>query len=142
MNSNIEKIAPDLWAVNFQWVKNGWIKDIQIIPGGSTNPINLSAEGKIFLDKDSPAYTALKMIFTKIMKKTTEELQELVGKKELSEKMNTLEDWIINAAGFELRRRAIKQSYLHNQSKPTLKSKIRNMLRKAGDVSGYPQKLH
>lgn len=33
MNPNIEVITPELWAVNSEYIKAGWIRELSPIPG-------------------------------------------------------------------------------------------------------------
>lgn len=59
MNGNIEIINENLWAVNMQYVKEGYIEELQLIPNTQIGQINLSNAGRIILDSGSRAYPAL-----------------------------------------------------------------------------------
>lgn len=63
MNGNIEVINENLWAVNMQYVKEGYIEELQLIPNTQIGQINLSNAGRIILDSGSRAYPALKKMF-------------------------------------------------------------------------------
>ena len=97
MNPNIEVIAHDLWAVNFQWVKEGWIKELRFVPDAKCNC----------------EYACLKDDGT--------------------------ERLYLNVMEWEIKRRCIKQAYLLNHPKSTLKEKIKKYLWKVGEKYGFYQ---
>lgn len=45
----------------------------------------------------------------------------------------------LNVMEWEIKRRCVKQEYLMNHPKPTLKDKIKEFLRKVGEKFGYYQ---
>lgn len=104
MNRNIEIINDNLWAVNMQYVEEGYIEELQIIPNAQIGQINLGSDGVIILDKSSKAYLALKQLFQIYMKKSTEELQEILKKP----KIDSLDELCENVIGWEIIRRHIR----------------------------------
>ena len=57
MNRNIEVINENLYAVNMQYVKAGYIAEMKIIPNTKGGQINLSNTGKI-VNTDELVHTA------------------------------------------------------------------------------------
>lgn len=52
MNSNIEVISENLWAVNFEYVKNGYIKELKFNHNTSIDRLAvLTDDGKMILNK-------------------------------------------------------------------------------------------
>lgn len=142
MNPNIEVIAPDLWAVNFQWVKAGWIKELQPIPDVELNSekyASLKDDGTMVLNKESELYPILKQFMPKVMQHTDEELS--IFNKALNQKiaLDGYERLYLNVMEWEIKRRCIKQAYLLNHPKSTLKEKIKKFLRKVGEKYGFYQ---
>lgn len=142
MNPNIEVIAPDLWAVNFQWVKAGWIKELQPIPDVELNSekyASLKDDGTMVLNKESELYPILKQFMPKVMQHTDEELS--IFNKALNQKiaLDGYERLYLNVMEWEIKRRCIKQAYLLANPKPTLKEKIKKFLRKVGEKYGFYQ---
>lgn len=142
MNPNIEVIAPDLWAVNFQWVKAGWIKELQPIPDVELNSekyASLKDDGTMVLNKESELYPILKQFMPKVMQHTDEELS--IFNKALNQKiaLDGYERLYLNVMEWEIKRRCIKQAYLLNHPKSTLKEKIKKYLWKVGEKYGFYQ---
>lgn len=142
MNPNIEVIAPDLWAVNFQWVKAGWIKELQPIPDVELNSekyASLKDDGTMVLNKESELYPILKQFMPKVMQHTDEELS--IFNKALNQKiaLDGYERLYLNVMEWEIKRRCVKQAYLLANPKLTLKEKIKKFLRKVGEKYGFYQ---
>lgn len=114
MNRNIEVINENLYAVNMQYVKAGYIAEMKIIPNTKGGQINLSNTGKIILDKGAVGYPALKKLFLNCMKKTNEELIKIMT----IPAEDSVDDLCKNVVGWELKRRSIEAEY--EASKPNL----------------------
>ena len=110
MNPNIEIITPDLWGVNMDWVKAGYIEELRPL-ADTFNQINLTNTGKIILDKNSTVYKGLKKFFVKAMKLSDTELKKEFEKTENIRGLHAGFDLWNNILGFELKRRSIKMKY-------------------------------
>ena len=136
MNPNIEVIAPDLWAVNFQWVKEGWIKELRFVPDSKCNCeyACLKDDGTMVINKGSEIYPILKL-----MQLTDSELKDSVQNLNNKAVLDGYERLYLNVMEWEIKRRCIKQAYLLNHPKSTLKEKIKKFLRKVGEKYGFYQ---
>lgn len=141
MNPNIEVITPDIWAVNFQWVKAGWIKELRFLSDAecSCEYACLKDDGVIVLNKGSEFYPMLKSFMLKIMQRTDIELNDSVQKMNNKVVLDGYERIYLNVMGWEIKRRCVKQAYLLANPKPTLKEKIEKILRKVGEKYGFYQ---
>ena len=119
MNRNIEVINENLWAVNMQYLKEGYIEELKLIPDVEIGQINLSNTGKIILDSGARAYPAL-------MQKPTDELMETMK----MPKRDSLDGLCENVIGWELKRRCVKAEYMKNLTQSTFKNKFIKWIRK------------
>lgn len=129
MNRNIEVINENLWAVNMQYLKEGYIEELKLIPDVEIGQINLSNTGKILLDSGARAYPALKKMFLVFMQKPTDELMEIMK----MPKRDSLDGLCENVIGWELKRRCVKAEYMKNSPQLTFKDKFIKWIRKAGN---------
>ena len=78
MNKNIEVIAPDIWAVRFSLIP--FIVEIDYKPDSSVvayeEPVRVSNDGIIILNKDNQLFEILKSQFPKTMKKKDKQLKK------------------------------------------------------------------
>lgn len=141
MNPNIEVIAPDLWAVNFQWVKEGWIKELRFVPDAKCNCeyACLKDDGTMVINKDSEIYPILKKFMLKLMQRTDSELGIIAQNLKNKALLDNYERFYLNVMEWEMKRRCVKQAYLLGDPKPTLKEKIKKFLRKVGEKYGFCQ---
>lgn len=141
MNPNIEVIAPDLWAVNFQWVKEGWIKELRFVPDAKCNCeyACLKDDGTMVINKDSEIYPILKKFMLKLMQRTDSELGIIAQNLKNKALLDNYERFYLNVMEWEMKRRCVKQAYLLGDPKPTLKEKIKKFLRKVGEKYGFYQ---
>lgn len=133
MNKNIEMITPELFAVHSEWIRAGYIKELKPIPEKDINQIRqimLTNKGILVIDKSSKLYPALKRLFPVVQKMDQGKLEKIIELNQDMEKLSPLDDLWVNVVGWELKRRSVRESYLQNNSKPTLKNKIINFLRK------------
>lgn len=139
MNPNVEVILPELWAVNSAYVKNGWIRELQPIPGLDYNTneyASLTDKGIMVLKKESEFYPVLKQFLLKIMQHTDEELQYCYQKIHGRVVLNEYERLYLNVMEWEIKRREVKQAYLMEHPR-TLKDRIKKFLRKVGEKYGF-----
>lgn len=82
MNKNIEVINENLWAVNQQYVKLGYIKELSTLPGMSpeTKPISLTEQGILVLNTVDPVYDITRKLLIRIMQHSDEQLQDAYEK--------------------------------------------------------------
>lgn len=130
MNKNIEVINEHLWAVNMQYVKAGYIKGLKLLPDKVSEQISLTNVGIIAIDKSSKLYPVLKLLFTKAMTKTADELQAILKMGNGLELLDKADDLIINVVGWEIKRRCVSADYLQSLSQPTFIDKFKIWIRK------------
>ncbi len=140
MNSNIEVITPELWAVNSGYIKAGWIQELTPVLGlESVNKYaSLTNDGIMILKKESEFYPVLKQLVPKIMRHTDEELQ-LCRRLNYKAVLDDYEKLYLNVMEWEIERRRVRADYLNRFPRPTLKSRIRKFLQKVGEKFGYYQ---
>lgn len=131
MNKNIEIITPELWATYSEWIKAGYIQELKPIPEKDISQIMLTDKGVLVIDKNSKLYPALKKLFPVVQKMEQEKLERIIEQNQDLESLDSLSDLWVNVIGWELKRRMIKQTYLAEHSESTLRTRIRNFLRKA-----------
>ena len=121
MNPHIEKINADLYAVNMQYVRNGYIAEIKMVPGheNKAGQVNLSAEGRLLIDKSSKLYPALKKLFPIVMQMDGKKLSEIIQQNQNRE-LSPLGDLWVNVCGGELKRREQKALYERTHRKSLL----------------------
>lgn len=121
MNKNIEVINENLLAVNIQYLNEGYIKEMKLISAmDETEQIYLSNTGKIILDSSTRAYPALKKLFLMCMRKSTDELLEIIKKP----KKDSLDGLCENVIGWELKRRCVMTEYVENTQTTVLKDRL------------------
>ena len=140
MNPNIEVITPELWAVNSEYIKAGWIQELSPVPGlESVNKYaSLTNDGIMILKKESEFYPVLKQLVPKIMRHTDEELQ-LCHRLNHNMVLDDYEKLYLNVMEWEIERRRVRADYLNRFPRPTLKSRIKKFLQKVGEKFGYYQ---
>lgn len=121
MNRNIEVINENLYAVNMQYLKEGYIEELKLVTNTEIGQINLSNTGKIILDSGSRAYPALKKMFLIYMQKPTDELMEIMN----MPKSDSLDGLCENVIGWELKRRITEIEYKTSQPVTPLIKKIK-----------------
>ena len=126
MNSNIEVITPELWAVNSGYIKAGWIRELSPVSGlESINEyVSLTNDGIMILKKESEFYPTLKLFVPKIMRRTDEELQlcTIIKYKPV---LNNYEKLYLNVIEWEIERRRVRADYMNHLTRRTLKDRIK-----------------
>ncbi|WP_455505708.1 hypothetical protein [Gemmiger formicilis] len=118
MNPNVEIIAPELWAVNKNYIGAGYIKEFRHIPNTNLGQIMLSNTGIIVLDKGSKHYPILKKMFPAAMRMNRAELEAIVARYGNQPNLPVeLDEWL-NVAGWELKRRVVRAEYLNSLPYP------------------------
>lgn len=138
MNPNIEVILPELWAVNSQWIRQGWIKELTPVPGlkDSTNEYaSLTDDGILILKKESDFYPVLRQIVPRIMQHTDQELQICNYTMNKQIMLDDYERMYLNVMQWEIKRREIRCEYLNNHPK-SLIARIRYFIGKVGEKIG------
>lgn len=132
MNKNIEVINENLWAVNQQYVKQGYIQDLTNLPGTSPElqDISLTNDGIMILNKCSPIYDVLRKFVPRIMEHTDDQLKAAHEKMQKVKKPDAYEKMYLGVLGWEIKRRCVKAEYIASLPVPTLKDKIIGFLRK------------
>ena len=107
LNKNIEVISKCLWAVRFSLLQ--YIKEIDYEPDPEIpieeEPLRISKEGILILNKDYKAYSLLREFFPKLMKRPRSELfKEL--ERTASSKMESMKNCVYHIAiTLEIQRR-------------------------------------
>lgn len=137
MNSNIEIITPELWAVNSGYIKAGWIRNLTPVPGlNSENEYaSLTDDGIMILKKESAFYPLLKQFVPTIMRHTDEELQ-LCHRMSNKVGLEAYEKLYLNVVEWEIERRRVRADYLKQLPRPTWKGRIKKLLQKVGEKFG------
>lgn len=140
MNPNIEIITPELWAINSNYIKAGWIQELTPVPGlESTNEYaSLTNDGIMILKKESPFYPILKQFVPKVMQHSNEELQ-LCHDLDNKAVLDDYEKLYLNVMEWEIERRRVRADYLNKHPRPTWKSKIKKFIQKVGEKYGNYQ---
>lgn len=76
MNKNIEVINENLWAVNFELVKSGFIKEIRLVDAANAQFACLTNKGRILLDKGHPIYQRHLPLVLEVMNLTDSQMDE------------------------------------------------------------------
>lgn len=131
MNRNIEVINEHLWAVNREYVKAGYIKELTPIIGSDdiNEYASLTDDGIMILNKRSELYPTLKLFIPKIMAYTDEVLLHCME----SVKVNVSDNYeklYLNVMEWEVKRRCVMAEYLKSHSKSTFKNRIIKSIRK------------
>lgn len=129
MNGNIEVINENLWAVNMQYVKEGYIEELKFITTADkekADQIYLSNTGIIILDSGAKAYPALKKLFLMFMQKSTDELLKIMK----MPKSNSLDGLCENVVGWEIKRRCVMAEYMKTLPKQTFMNRLLQYVRK------------
>lgn len=110
LNKNIEIIAPDLWGVNIEYIKLGYLDELKSAPDAPLQQINLTNSGRIILDKNCKSYMGLKIFFVKAMALSDKELEKEFNYTLTRQDDKGIDLWH-NILGFEVKRRKIKKEY-------------------------------
>ncbi len=119
MNRNIEVINENLWVVNMQYVRLGYIQDLKV-NSDAPDQIYLSNEGRIILDSGSKVCPALVKLFVKCMDKSTEELEQMMK----MQVRDSFEGLLQNVVGWEIKRRCVKADYMKSLPNPNILDKL------------------
>ncbi len=76
MNKNIEVINENLWAVNFELVKSGFIKEIRLVDADNAQFACLTSQGRILLDKCHPIYQRHLPLVLEVMNLSDSQMDE------------------------------------------------------------------
>ena len=91
------------------------------------------------INKGSEFYPMLKSFMLKIIQRTDSELKDSVQNLNNKAVLDGYERLYLNVMEWEIKRRCIKQAYLLNHPKSTLKEKIKKYLWKVGEKYGFYQ---
>lgn len=151
MNKNIDVINENLWVVNFEHIKMGYIKGLTL--NKTDDFMTLSNDGKIFLNKADKDIKKAIQITSAVMTLPDEKLGTKQGffkyMKNIMPKWEEKEDkWIDLAIKYynleslekayesvskwEKKRRSLKAEYIRGQKKPTVIDKIKTLIKRKG----------
>lgn len=133
MNKNIEVINENLWAVEFEYVKMGFIKEFTFNKVNGSDYATLTQDAKIILNKNKPIYKSIvrylliimkmpgnqlacdkgfykfiKVINTETKKFSDQEMELFIEKK----KLNGIKQLFFNLSTIERERRRIQELYI------------------------------
>lgn len=141
MNPNVEIITPELWAVNREYIKAGWIQELHPTSDldSSTNEnASLTDSGIIILNKGSEFYPLPKQFVPKIMQHSNEELQQCYQAMTNKIFLDNHEKLYLNVLEWEMKRRCVRSEYLNSLQHPIIRI-IKILLKKVGEKLGYYQ---
>ena len=141
MNPNVEIITPELWAVNREYIKAGWIQELHPTSDfdSSTNKnASLTDSGIMILNKGSEFYPLLKQFVPKIMQHSNEELQQCYQSMTNKIFLDNHEKLYLNVLEWEMKRRRVRSEYLNSLQHPIIRI-IKILLKKVGEKLGYYQ---
>lgn len=141
MNPNVEIITPELWAVNREYIKAGWIQELHPTSDfdSSTNKnASLTDSGIMILNKGSEFYSLLKQFVPKIMQHSNEELQQCYQSMTNKIFLDNHEKLYLNVLEWEMKRRRVRSEYLNSLQHPIIRA-FKNFLKKVGEKIGYYQ---
>lgn len=153
MNSNIEVINENLWAVEFAYVNQGWIKDLSFCQTKPSDYFCFTQDGKIVLNKDQSYYKDILKILNIIMKFRDEQLGSEKGyyfflrifipkadnltdqafeKFIQSAQLDQVQKLFNQLSDLEQKRRIIHAEYIKGIKKPSGIDKIKKFFKKKG----------
>lgn len=140
MNPNIEVITPELWAVNSEYIKAGWIRELSPIPGmeSANKYASLTNDGIMILKKESEFYPLLKQFVPKIMQHTDEELL-LCHKVNKNTVFDDYKKLYLNVMEWEIERRRVRAAYMNSFPFHRIRNFIKEIIKKVGEKYGNYQ---
>lgn len=133
MNRNIEVISERHWALNFQYVKLGYIQElIEFSNYELEQDLILINDGILLLNTASPTYTITRRLILKLMKRSNDELECSINKMRNLQNRDSHERMYLLVLECELKSRYARQEYLETSSKTTLLAKIKKFIRRRG----------
>ncbi|BCJ92841.1 hypothetical protein acsn021_04100 [Anaerocolumna cellulosilytica] len=130
MNQNIEVINKNLWAVNQEYVRQGFIKELSILPGSNpeSKDASLSNDGKLILNKSSPMYDTLSKFVPRVMDMADDILQDTYEKMKKIQTPDNYEKLYLSVLGWEIKRRHVRAEYLDSLHKANYKDRLKNII--------------
>lgn len=153
MNKNIEVINENLWAVDFEYIKQGWIKGLSFSVPKPSDSACITNDGKLILNKQhalyKDIYKLIKIImkfrdeqlgteegyhfFIKIFVPKAEDLNEQAFEKFIQTAQLEQVQELFNAlSNLERIRRTIYAEYIKGIKKPTCIDKIKKIFKRKG----------
>lgn len=153
MNPNISVINENLWAVDFEYIKQGWVKDLSIINPKASDCACLTNDGKIVLNKNHQYYNDVYKLLNIIMKFRNEQIgtdqgfrffirilvpnaenltDEAFEKFVSSDLLKKVQKLFNQYSGVEQNRRIIHAEYIKGNKKSTGIDKIKKVFKKKG----------
>lgn len=151
MNRNIEVINENLWAVEFAYVKQGWIKDLSFNNTKPSDYFCFTKDGKIVLNKDQSYYKDILKYMNILMKFKEEQLGTIPGfyyfikifipkadkltnhafkKFVQSSQLDQVQKLFNQLSDLELKRRIIYAEYINGNKKNTGIDKIKKVFKR------------
>lgn len=153
MNKNIEVINENLWAVDFEYIKQGWIQGLTFIVPKPSDSACFTNDGKLILNKKHDLYKDIckltKIImkfrdeqlgteegyhfFIKILVPKAEDLNEQAFEKFInSDLLKYTRKLYDQLSDLEIRRRVVHAEYIKNNKKSNGINKFKKMFKRKG----------
>lgn len=153
MNKNIEVINENLWVVNFDYVRLGYIKDLNIINPKQSDYMCFTTDGKIVINNNKEFHEDIIKYLKIIMEFKEEQLGTVQGfykfirifipkagklnnqvfkKFVQSSKLDKVQEQFNNISNIEKNRRIIQAEYIKGNKKPNGIDKIMGKFKKKG----------
>ncbi|MBO4998180.1 MAG: hypothetical protein J6D02_09305 [Lachnospira sp.] len=113
MNANIEIINENLWGVDRDYVKAGYINELFFMSeADDSNPhASLTADGIMILNKKSELYEVLKKFIPRMMAYSDADLEEIRRVTNYKKEMDSYERLYLDIIEWEQKRRRVKKEY-------------------------------
>ncbi|WP_157453644.1 hypothetical protein [Clostridium sartagoforme] len=153
MNPNISVINENLWAVDFEYIKQGWVKDLSFNNPKPSDYMCFTHDGKIVINKNKPYHEDIIKYLKIIMRFKEEQLGTVQGfhfflrifipkadnltdeafeKFVQSSQLDAVQKQFNDISNIEKNRRIIHAEYIKGIKKPTGIDKIKKIFKKKG----------
>jgi hypothetical protein len=153
MNPNIKVINENLWAVDFEYIKQGWIKDLSYVNPKPSDYLCFTREGKIVINNNKPYHEDIIKYLKIIMNIKDEQLGTVKGyhfflrvfilnadkltdqafeKFIQASQMEAVQKQFNDISNLEKNRRIIHAEYIKEIKKPTGIDKIKKFIKRKG----------
>lgn len=130
MNPNVEIITPELWAVNSEYIKAGWIENLTYLYPENPNPYaSLTDNGVLIIRKETEFYDFLKKMLPRIMRYSDKTLQDFIDILSAKADKDEYEKALQNLVEWEQKRRRVKVEYLKHNKPLSLFEAIKKLLK-------------
>lgn len=153
MNPNIKVINENLWAVDFEYINQGWVKDLSFNNPKPSDYMCFTNDGKIVINKNKPYHEDIIKYLKVIMRFKEEQLGSVKGfhyflrvfipkadnlidqafeKFVQSSQLDAVQKQFNDISNIEKNRRIIQAEYIKVNKKPNGIDKIKKFFKRKG----------